>query len=394
MQSGVFNPDEFTGSGRSCRYRSKTAGLLIILKSAAVIVSAGAVLSSCTPQNAAETITETAAETTAATVTETVEAVKETTYSYEDLRIMSDAGVYDGSPAAGHTMAFANIIRSRPYSAKVEESIIRHWKLAGGPINGLVILDNDADAETALENAQDVFDAVIKVFLEYQIDSLVNAQIAEKAAGAGTFIIGIDVPVPGFPIMGIDNYGLSKVTAQWAVRQAGPIYDGLDNVDRVLVLWDPDIGDQQGLRMMGASEVLEREFGPNANDAEGVSKIVIMDSGITADSAEAALNVYLNDNPDDKNIMVFCFNSGVSEGVYSAAMSAGRWDPEEWMVISYGLDDVGSEFLKSGIIDAIGAFSPEDYGKYLIPGALAYMYGNPVPEFMFMENKVITAADI
>ncbi|MCK5566278.1 MAG: sugar ABC transporter substrate-binding protein [Actinomycetia bacterium] len=351
------------------------------------------VLQACR-ETAPEVVTETVIEIVTETVIETIEVTPESPFTYEALREMAKAGVYEGDPAADHTMAFANINKSLPFCTSVENNIIEEWQLAGGPMNGLLILDNDADPETALKNAQIVFDSGIEVLLEYQLDIIANARIAEKAAEAGTFIIGIDVQVPGFPFMGIDNYGLSTIAAEWAVRQAGSVYGGLDNVDRVLVLWDPDTGDQSALRMTGAMEVLEKEFGPDAYDEVSSSKITVIDSGITADSAESALKAYLYDNPDDRAIMIFCPNSGVSEGVYSAAMAAERWDPEEWMVISYGLDDAGSEFLQSGIIDAVGTFSPEDYGKYLIPGALAHMYGNPVPPYMFMENEVITAESI
>ena len=75
-------------------------------------------------------------------------------------------------------------------------------------------------------------------------------------------------------------------------------------------------------------------------------------------------------------------------------MKLGRWDPEKWLIVSHGVDDLGKELILEGIIDAGIAFFPERYGKYLIPAALSYIYGNAVPPYIFMENKVITADNI
>ena len=47
-----------------------------------------------------------------------------------------------------------------------------------------------------------------------------------------------------------------------------------------------------------------------------------------------------------------------------------------------------------GINDGISAYFPEKYGEYLIPGALAFIYGNPVPPYMFIENIIITPDNI
>ncbi|MES0341401.1 MAG: hypothetical protein ABUK08_03705, partial [Candidatus Humimicrobiaceae bacterium] len=59
-----------------------------------------------------------------------------------------------------------------------------------------------------------------------------------------------------------------------------------------------------------------------------------------------------------------------------------------------GLDDLGKKLIKEGIIDGNSAYFPEKYGEYLIPGALAYMYGVQVPAYIFIENIIITPDNI
>jgi ribose transport system substrate-binding protein len=64
------------------------------------------------------------------------------------------------------------------------------------------------------------------------------------------------------------------------------------------------------------------------------------------------------------------------------------------MIMSQGLDELGMQLVRDGIVDGDSAYFPEKYGEYLIPGALAHMYGNPVPAYMFIENVIITADNI
>ena len=103
---------------------------------------------------------------------------------------------------------------------------------------------------------------------------------------------------------------------------------------------------------------------------------------------------FLKDYPENKNILVFCLNDSVADGVYQTALDLGRWDPDSWLLISHGLDDRGKDLTRSGIIDADVAYFPEKYGKYAIPAVLSHIYGNPVPPYIFIENALVTEENI
>ena len=59
-----------------------------------------------------------------------------------------------------------------------------------------------------------------------------------------------------------------------------------------------------------------------------------------------------------------------------------------------GVDELGIQLIRDGIVDGDVAYFPETYGQYLIPGALAQIYGNAVPSHMYIENAVITMDNI
>lgn len=337
---------------------------------------------------------ETVVVTVVETIVETVEVEKVSPYSFEVLKEMARTGNYMGDPATGYSIAFANINGSLPYCKLVEESIREEWKLAGGLDDDLLILDNMADPDRALDNAEIVYGKSPGVFLQFQMDAYTNALIGKEAAEKGIYIIAVEVPVPGFPLMGIDNYGAALLAGDWAIEAVMSVYGGWENIDRIIYLDSSGTGNGAELRIPGSKNAITRSLGNDGDDTVPDPKAVTLDGVITADDGEHSIISFLNDHPEDENMIVFCLNDGVAEGVYDGAEKLGRWDPANWLIVSHGLDDRGKELIRSGIIDGGIAYFPERYGKYLIPAALAHIYGNPVPAYIFMENIVITVDNI
>lgn len=366
-----------------------------------VIILTLVILTGCKTQTSATAAT-TAQETTttAAQETTTTAASTETTvdtkiqYTYEKLREMAKAGKYVGEPAKGHTLAFANYLASFPFCKSVEDNIKKQWKLAGGADADLTILDNAYDVATAIKNADIIYSKKPEVFLEFQGDAKVNAMVGKKAAELGIYVIAIDVPVPGFPFMGINNYGTSLLVGQWAAEQVDKVFGGWDKVDRVFYLWSPSIGETVALRMWGEVDTFVEKFGGSADPRVEGTKGTLVDSGSTTETAQKAMTDILAKYPEAKTFITFCLNDEAGAGVQSAAEIAGRWDPDKWLLCTQGLDDLGIQLMRKGVIDGCGAYFPETYGEYLIPGALTYMYKNPVPPYMYIDNVLITPDNI
>ncbi len=373
----------------------KKVKLISLLGLAVMLVAALVILPACKDEGTTEVVTETVIETVTETVTETVEVeAAESPYTYEKLREMALAGAYEGDPAAGYTLAFANIIASFPFTEAVENDIIKHWGLAGGASEDLTILDNAVDAALGIQNADIIFNKNPDVFLEFQIDAQVNAQIGRRAQELGVYIIAIDIPVPGFPFMGVDNYGTAVLTGNWAADQVDAVYGGWENVDRVFFLWNPVIGETVAMRITGSIDVFKERFGDEGDTTVEGSKAVLVDAGSTTDEASAAMSDILAAYPEDENIMVFALNDQTAAGIQAAADIAGRWDADKWMVMAQGVDDLGIQLIRDGIVDGDSAYFPEKYGEYLVPAAIAHMHGNEVPPYLFIDNVIITLDNI
>jgi len=328
------------------------------------------------------------------TVIETVEVERQSPYTYELLRGMSDTNNYIDDPAMGHSIAFASIDDSLSYSQLVLQSLQDEWMLAGGSRDSLLLLDNMSDDEKALENAGQAFDAEAEVLIYSYSDKGINAVIGSKAAENGIYMIAVDAPVPGYPVMGIDNYMAGALAGQWAADAIEMVYGGWDNVDRVIYLYPADTDGDAALRIYGSEVELAARFGDDVDSEKADSRAVEADNVMTGQDSGKVIQDLMELYPEDGNIVVFCLNDSVAEGVYMAAADSGRWDADKWLIISQGLDERGKELVTEGIIDADVAFFPEKYGKYLVPAALAHIYENPVPPYISMENTVITADNI
>ena len=114
---------------------------------------------------------------------------------------------YSGLPGKGKKIAFSNIVNGSPFCDLVEESVIRQAMAAGFAKKDIIILNNQYDAVIGLKNADIILAQQPDVFIEFQFDERANNVISRKFAKAGIPIIAIDVPVPGSPFMGADNFG-------------------------------------------------------------------------------------------------------------------------------------------------------------------------------------------
>ena len=372
-------------------------GLVLVLVVTLTIIpgcktTAQATTTAAETTTTAQATTTAAAETTSAETTTTVAGGK----TYEDFRKMAEAGKYEGEPAKGHKVAFANIIKSFPFCQAVENGIIEQWKLAGGADADLTVLDNAADPQVAIQNKDIIFNKKPEVFLEFQFDAKINDQIAKEAKEKNIFIIAIDVPVGDFPFMGVDNYGTAVLTGDWMIEQIEKA-GGIDKVDRILYQTNPTVGETVFKRIKGSVDEMVKKYGdianPDKKDQKGVWAQV--DSSST-EKAKKDFQDILSKYPKDKKFVVFCLNDQSASGFQAAADILGRWNPDDYLIASQGLDELGMQLIRDNIVDGDSSYFPEKYGEYLIPGALAYIYGGAeaVPKEMFVKNVIITKDNI
>jgi ribose transport system substrate-binding protein len=310
---------------------------------------------------------------------------------YEQYREYAKANQpYPGTPGRGKRLGFADIFGTQPFSIALEQNLIKQAKLAGFDEKDLIIMDNQYDSEVGLENAEMILSQQPDIFIEYQVDAKVNNIVAAKFAEAGIPIIAVDIPVPGAPFMGCNNWKVATMGGEYMARLIEERWGGWDAVDMVVLLQLPIGGEVDMLRSEGFAAVLAERFGERVEE-----KIVRTDGGMgQLEQAKAAMADVLAAHPAARKIAVTSINEESMSGVIAALRAAGRWNPADVIVITLGVDNLGKLQIRKGLSDAGVAFFPEKYGEYLIPAACALLEGAPVPSHLYVENEIITKENI
>ncbi len=364
------------------------AGLVVAM------ISVFIVLPACTaePEVIIETVTETVIETVTETVTETVVEEAAGGYAYyETLRESAIANeAYPDAPAAGHTLAFTNIMGGIPFCEDVWQNVQDQWALAGGDPADLYYADNQYDATIGLKNADIMLAKSPDVLINFQFDSKVNSIISTKFTQAGIPIIAVDVPTPNAPFMGANNFYVSYLGGEYAV-EAVEASGGIDTLDAIILIQMPAGGEVLTLRSEGFYQAFVDKYG-----ADVIDPITYRADGGAgeAEQASKAMTDIMSTIPDAEYVAMTSVNEQTMSGCIASIQTAGRWDPEKWFIVTMGCDNVGKQQIRDGLTDGAVAFFPERYGEYLVPASLALMNGEVVPPFLYVENVVINEDNI
>jgi ribose transport system substrate-binding protein len=310
---------------------------------------------------------------------------------YEQYREYAKTGEpYPGSPGKGKKLGFASVYGTQPFCISLEQNIIKQAKLAGFEDNDLILMDNQYDSMVGLKNAEIILSKKPDLFIEHQADVKVNSMIAAKFDKTGISIIAVDVPVPGAPFMGCNDWQVATMGGEYMAKLMQERWGGWEAVDLVVLLQNPIGGEMTMLRSEGFATALAEAFGDSVEE-----KIVRIDGGMGgAEQAKVAMDEVLTAHPDAQKIAVTSVNEESMAGTIVALQSAGRWNREDIIIITLGVDDLGKLQIRKGLSDAGVAFFPEKYGECLIPAACAIIESAPVPSHMYVENAIITKDNI
>lgn len=313
-------------------------------------------------------------------------------YSYQFFREQALAGKFKENYAKNFKLAVTNFSSAVPNANEIVNSVVHYWKLAGGKPENTLVLDNANDIPTMIANADKILAWNPDVFVQYSSSEDTNAMIAKNFQREGKFILALAHVVAGFPFFGVDNWYNGVMSGQIAAKLIKEKLGGFDKVDRIFYGMNPALGEHPSYRSWGARKYLIEQFGPGADWLVKGSKAELVEFG--ADMQGVWMNV-LNKYPTAKNIVVLTPYEPPVMGYYAAANSLGRYDPKTNILITLGgSTGLGRPAIRSGIIDACNGWQMEKYGTYVVPLALARMYGKPIPANTYLQGVLLTKETI
>ena len=310
---------------------------------------------------------------------------------YEHYREYAKAGrPYPGSPGQGKRMGFASIYGTQPFCIAVEQNILKQARLAGFYEDDLIFLDNQYDPVIGLKNAEIMKAKGPDIFIEYQADIKVNSMIAVQFAEANIPTIAVDTPLPGAPFMGCNDWQAAVLGGEYMAHLIEAAWGGWDAVDNVILLQNPIGGEMTMLRSEGFATALAQKFGQEVEE-----KIVRVDGGVGgSEQAKLVMDDILARYPKSKKFAITSLNEETMSGVIVSLQNAERWNRDDIIIITLGVDNLGKLQIRKGLSNAGVTFFPEKYGEYLIPAACAILQGAPVPSHMYVEHLIITKENI
>ncbi len=367
-------------------YKFKLIGIIALIAAMVVGLSLFSACQAATPETV--TVVETQIVTETSIVEVEVTAAEAGAYDYYEMLRASAVKneAYPDAPAAGHTLAFTNIMGGIPFCESVWQNVQDQWVLAGGDPGDLYYADNQYDATIGLKNADIMLAKSPDALINFQFDSKVNSIIATKFGQAGIPIIAVDVPTPGAPFMGVNNFKVAYLAGEVAIEYVETL-GGIDMIDNIILMQMPSGGEVVMLRSEGFYQAFADKYGADVVDPMTIRA----DGGAgEAEQANKAMTDVLSTIPDAEYCILTSINAQTMSGILSAIQTAGRWDPEKWIVITQGADETANQQVVDGLVKASIAYFPEKYGEYLVPASVALMKGEVVPPFMYVDNVVIS----
>jgi ribose transport system substrate-binding protein len=273
---------------------------------------------------------------------------------------------------------FANLSKHILLAVEIQRSVEKATAAAG---IDLLVWDNDRNADTAIQNAEEMAEQKVDLAIEFQLFEQVAPVISDILARARIPLVSLVNPHHGTVYFGVNNYraGFSAgvALAEHAIRH------WRSEVGALLLLESPLAGRTVQSRLVGAVRGIQERLGPLPEKA-----IHHLDGGGDKATSKAVVTNFLKSR-SQKNILIVGINDESAIGAVQAAdlTKAGA----EVAIVGHG----GSTEIMKLIVDpkspCIGtiSFHAELYGADLLHFALPLAQGKSAPAAHYVPHEFL-----
>lgn len=217
--------------------------------------------------------------------------------------------------AETHTIALANINEKGVFGKLVklgfeDAAAKRGWEL--------VYVDNNADGQTAVSNAELLAQrGDIEFVVDMNVDASVGQTIMDIFNGANIPVLACDIGLPGAPFYGIDSAKMGTQNGEWMAQWVKDNWDGA--VDYVVVITQIASGDEVCKRVRNAPIAM-------ADAGIQIGEVVEIEGENDTAVCQRRLTDFLTAHPDAEKVVVFTLNEPAGVGCQAAVEVSGRND--------------------------------------------------------------------
>lgn len=287
--------------------------------------------------------------------------------------------------ARRYRIGFGNLTEQMVFAQQVRASLEAAAK-AQNTIE-LLIRDNRADRQTALDNANWFVAHGVDLVIEYQIDAEAGNVIMDTFQRAGIPVIAVDIPLPGATFFGADNYRAGRMAGEALGYWVQQHWDG--RLDRLLKLESRRVGSLGNARLQGQLDGLTGVLGPLPAE-----RIVAVDSPTILAEAVPAIAALLPGISTDERVAIIAINDDAALGALAAFERSGRLD--QVAAVGQNADLLARAALRRPGYPFVGStsYNPETYGERLLDLAQRLLRGEPVPPAVYVRHTVVTKQNV
>lgn len=283
-------------------------------------------------------------------------------------------------------IGLANMSDAMEFSINVKNSIIQEAKKRGWTV---VVLDNALDGIRALHNTDSLIQEKVDYIIMFNAEASAQSQIAKTIKAAGIPAIALDLPLPGYPLLGVNNELAGEMCGEYLADYAKSYWKHVP--DLFIILDSTATGTSMQIRGDACEKGLKSRYPdfPTRNT-------IHLDTRADILSAKSKMADILAKRPDARFIAV----AGVNDQLCAAGLAIleAMQRDKDAVICSLGADTTFLKQFKASkgqsAWKAAVAFTPEAYGKSLIPLIQQELSGMDIPQETWMKLALIDKTTI
>lgn len=250
----------------------------------------------------------------------------------------------------------------------------------------LMVLDNDDQANRAMQNADVFVREHMDLVIESQTDARIAGDISRKFLVAQIPVIALEIPQPRAIFFGANNVQAGFIAGRSLARWAETHWNGM--AEELILLTLSKAGQIPNSRMLASMLGVTERLAWISQD-----QIKRLDTSGHFENALALVRRHLQ-SCRSKRILVAAINDASALGALQAFRDLGR--EEQCAIVSHNASsEIHSELRRKDtrLIGSVGYF-PERYGAGIVPLALDILCGRKVSRVNFVRHEMITGRNI